>query len=264
MGKAPSEALMATSKKVKKPAKAKSAEMVDVLVVLAHECENMQKDEAFAALPALLDTVSSNYVKLGGVLAVIRDNGWWEGDYKTFSECLEKQFGLQYRKGAYLIQTYENLIQSGVAWADVKDLGWSKLRVVSSVLTKENVEEWVAKALPLTVLQLYDVVREFKSQTLETTGVAPEDIESTTTSISFKVHQDQKETIKQAVEKARKEAGTEYDAVALEAICINYLSGGKVTKPKSLKSVLSKYTAEEVLNAFGELWPDIDITVESD
>jgi hypothetical protein len=37
---------------------------------------------------------------------------------------------------------------------------------------------------------------------------------------------DQKETILLALERARSELETEYDAVALEAICMNYLSGG--------------------------------------
>lgn len=258
MTKAPSQAVMPKAKKsVKKPVASK---VEDPLLALAHEVENMSREQAFAALPALMESVDSNYIRLGGVLATIRDEGWWQDEgYATLSECLEKHFGLQYRKAAYLMQTYENLINSGVAWEQVKALGWSKLRVVSSVLTKENVDEWVAKAAGLTVLQLYDVVREFKSQALETSGVTPEEIESKTTTISFKVHVDQKETIKQAVEKARKEANTEYDAVALEAICINYLSGGKVTKPKSLKAVLSKYSPEDVLTAFGEIWPDIEI-----
>jgi len=262
MGTAPSEAMM-TKKKVKKPAgKLTAAKEPDALVLMAHECENMSQEQAFEALPSLLETVDSNYIKLGGVLAVIRDHEWWKaGGYETFSKCLEEKFGLQYRKGAYLIQTYENLISSGVAWSKVKELGWSRLRVVSSVLTKENVDEWVEKAKGLTVLQLYDVVKAFKAQTLETSGIKPDEIENTTTTISFKVHVDQKETIKQAVEKARKEANTEFDAVALEAICINYLGGGKVTKPKSLKSVMEKYTPEEVLGAFEKIWPDILLEV---
>lgn len=38
------------------------------------------------------------------------------------------------------------------------------------------------------------------------------------------VHQDQMTTIKQALEDARAEWGTEYDVVALEAICLSYLA----------------------------------------
>jgi hypothetical protein len=38
------------------------------------------------------------------------------------------------------------------------------------------------------------------------------------------VHQDQMATIQQALEDARAELGTEYDTVALEAICLSYLA----------------------------------------
>lgn len=268
MSTAPSEVLMPATKKVKKP-KVEAVKQPDVLINLAHECENLTRDSAYAALPTLLESVDSNYIKLGGVLAVIRDHEWWKDDgYETFKACLEQKFGLQYRKGAYLIATYENLINSGVEWDQVKSLGWSKLRVVSAVLTKENAAEWVAKAENLTVLQLYDVVKDYKSQVQEASGVSPEEIEAKTTTLSFKLHADQKETIKQALTKARKEANTEFDAVALEAICLNYLAGGNVTAKKSVKAkqvslpvLLSQHTYEEVLKAFEEVWPNIDLQV---
>jgi hypothetical protein len=45
------------------------------------------------------------------------------------------------------------------------------------------------------------------------------------------VSADQKATILAALERARSEAGTAFDCVALEAICMNYLSGGNVNAP---------------------------------
>ena len=41
---------------------------------------------------------------------------------------------------------------------------------------------------------------------------------------------DQKDTILLALERARSELETEYDGVALEAICMGYLSGGTVNQ----------------------------------
>jgi len=261
MSTAPSEVLMPTTKKkVKKPAAAAVALPVDALVQLAHEVENLTREQAFAAVQPLIDTVDYSYVRLGGVLAVIRDHEWWrDAKCESFKELLEKQFGMRYRKGAYLIQIYEDLINSGVEWDQVKSLGWTKLKEISPVLTKDNTAEWVDKAHGLTVLQLHDVVGKFTEQALVASGTKLEDVQTTTTTITFKVHVDQKETIRLAVEKARKEANTEYDAVALEAICINYLAGGKVTKPKSLKALLEKHNPEEILHTIGEIWPDIEI-----
>jgi len=246
-------------KKVKKPTK---TTLVDELEVLAHSVEGLDKEAAFAAIHPLLESVDATYIRLGGILTVIRDHAWWhEEGYPTFKELLEGKIGLKYRKAMYLVQIYEDLINSGVTWGEVKSLGWCKLKEISPVITKDNVEEWVAKAQNLTVLQLREVVSKFKAQVLESTPVSPDTLSTTTTTLSIKCHEDQKSTIKQAIDKAKGEAHTEYDAVALEAVCINYLTGGKVTKPKSLKAVLEKYQPEEVLEAFGELWPDIEVTV---
>jgi hypothetical protein len=41
-------------------------------------------------------------------------------------------------------------------------------------------------------------------------------------------HDDQVETIELALQRAREEMGTDFDIVAMEAICMNYLSGGNV------------------------------------
>jgi hypothetical protein len=46
----------------------------------------------------------------------------------------------------------------------------------------------------------------------------------------YHTHPDQIETIELGLERARQEANTEFDSVALEAIFMNYLSGGNVTK----------------------------------
>lgn len=45
----------------------------------------------------------------------------------------------------------------------------------------------------------------------------------------YAVAPDHRETILNALKRARSELGTEYDSVALEAICMNYLSGANVT-----------------------------------
>jgi len=46
----------------------------------------------------------------------------------------------------------------------------------------------------------------------------------------YHFHDDQIGTVELALAGARPELNTEFDAVALEAICMNYLSGGNVHK----------------------------------
>jgi hypothetical protein len=42
----------------------------------------------------------------------------------------------------------------------------------------------------------------------------------------YHAHDDQIEIIERSLDRAREEIRTEFDVVALEAICMNYLSGG--------------------------------------
>ena len=93
-------------------------------------------------------------------------------------------------------------------------------------------------------------------------GITPTDDEkSNVTAFTVKVHDDQKTLIKEAVAKARAEANTDYDGAALEGICMNYLSGGNVTKT-SLTAILAQYTPEEVLSALEPVFPEFEITAK--
>lgn len=265
MSSAPSEVMMETKAKTKKKVKVEDATQVDPIISTAFLVENLTKQDAYGLIPTLLDSINFDYFKLGGVLSVIRDSKWWQQDYgeqMPFNKFLELKFGLHYRKAMYLIQIYNDLIASEVKWGQVHEVGWTKLKEISSILTKENVEEWVAAAKELTTIELAEKVAKYKMGKLETSGLLPvETAEKVTESMSFKVHKDQKDTIQMALVKAKAEADTEYDAVALEAICLNYLSGGKTTKPKSLKNVLEAYSPEDVLKAFEQVWPDISVEV---
>jgi hypothetical protein len=258
--------LLETTAKTKSKKKAKvEVSAVDPITETAFFVENLIKGDAYLLVPTLLDNINFDYFKLGGVLSVIRDNKWWQQDYGAempFNKFLELKFGLHYRKAMYLIQIYNDLLASGVKWEQVHDVGWTKLKEISSILSTENVDEWVAAARELTTIELAEKVAKYKMGKLETSGLVPvETAEKVTESMSFKVHKDQKDTIQMAIVKAKSEADTEYDAVALEAICLNYLSGGKTTKPKSLKSILEAYSPKEVLDAFELVWPGITVEV---
>lgn len=253
MSKAPSEALM---KKVATP-------MTDVIGDIAAEIENITKEEAFAVVPELIDSVDFSYFKLGGVLSVIQDNDWWEDDADTFKEFITERFGLHYRKAMYLINIYDRLVEANIPWEKVSGLGWTKLKELADILTVENVDEWVEKALSMTTLNLQEAIKVFKAGGLSTDGTTAPDSSGVST-ITFKVHPDQKETITQAIDKALEEAETEFKGVALEAICIGYLAGatGKKAKPMSLQGTMEKYSPEAVFEAFEAIWPEINITAE--
>jgi len=236
---------------------------VDVIVQTAKEIGNLDKETAFEIVPELIESVDFSYFRLGGVLSAISDNDWWKDESGSFKDFIQDNFGLHYRKAMYLINIYDGLVEANIPWHKVSGLGWTKLKELADILTPENVDEWVAKAQAMTTLNLQAAVKAFKSGDLDADGTTAPDTSGVST-ITFKVHPDQKETIKEAVEKAMEDADTEFKGVALEAICMNFLAGGSTKKQKapSLQAVMEKATAEQVLEAFEAIWPEINLTAE--
>lgn len=261
MSESTSETLL-KKKATKKKATAGEVEQADLIVATATELENMTQEQAFNEVRTLSDNVDYTYFRLGGVLAVIQGNSdWWrDTGAETFRQFIEDHFGIHYRKAMYLINIYAALVESGVPFDKLAGLGWSKVKELTPVITLDNADEWVERASNLTVLQLNEAVKKAKEGTLEKSDETPGEAKGVTT-FTAKVHPDQKATIEQAIEQAMKEADTEFKGVALEAICLNYLSGAKVSKPLSLAEVMKKHTYEEVLNAFSKQWPEVDLTV---
>lgn len=242
-----------------------TAESDDMIVKTAHEIENLKEDKAFKLVPQLLNNIDHDYFRLGGVLSVIQAQGWYmDKNYENFRAFVESECGIQYRKAMYLISIYNGLVESGVQWEQVKHLGWTKLKELSSILTPDNVDEWVGAAEAMTVLQLQEHIKA-KSAGASTGGDAPatETDAKKTTTMTFKLHEDQKQTVREALDKAKHETGTEFDAVALEQMALDFLGGtSKLKAVPTLKELMAGKSAEEVLQVFGEVFPDVELTAE--
>ena len=238
----------------------------DLIVETVKEISALDKETALQVVPTLIDSMGFANFKLGGVLSAIQDNDWWtDSGYAKFKEFIPGEFGLHYRKALYLIKIYDALVEADIPWSKVSGLGWSKLKDLADILTPENVDEWVAKATDMTILQLQEAIKAYKAGELSADGTTDPDSSGVTT-ITFTVHPDQKETIIEAIDQAKEDADTEFKGVALEAICLNFLAGGSTKKAKtpSLKAVMEKSSVEAVFEAFEAVFPDINITVEYD
>lgn len=236
----------------------------DLIASSATNIESLSREEAIALVGNLSENVEFMYFRLGGVLSVIQRNNWFHDDgYEAFRDFVEAKFGIHYRKAMYLVAIYNGLVESGVAWEKVKGLGWSKLKELASILTTDNVDKWVAIASNCTVLQLIEYIKNENKAASATDGtsVAPK---PDLVTLSFKLHEDQRETVKMALEQAKKEAGTDFDAVALEAIAIAFISGGKApkaAKKQTLTEVLEKVEVKELFDTIAKIHPQLQITV---
>ncbi|MBY0560040.1 hypothetical protein [Hyphomicrobium sp.] len=223
----------------------------DALTDLVHEIETMNEKDALQAVTLLADETEKTFFKLGGVLSVIQTKGWVAG-YPNFREYVEKGLGIHYRKAMYWISIYNSLVESKVPWEKVKDLGWTKLKIIAEVIQPDNVDNWVGIAKSQTALQLGETV---KATLTQGKAITDQSTSSTTTTKTFKVHSGQKETIEAAIDKAKTDSNTSVDTVALENICLDYLGG------VSMKQRLIKLGLEASLKALEEAFPDASIEV---
>ena len=225
----------------------------DLLFDLVHEIETMKEADARGLVGKLAEETEVTFFKLGGVLSVIQANGWY-APYPSFRDYVEKEHGLHYRKATYWVSIYNALVEAKVPWEKVKDLGWTKLKEIAPVLTAGNVDEWVKIAGQSNTLSLIDTVK--KSQASKGGVKAIEDQSSkTVTTKTFKVHEDQKETIEAALAKAKADSGTTVDTVALEYICGDFLAA------QTLAQKMKAMGIEKALAAVEAAFPDANIEV---
>lgn len=257
---APAEAPPATKKKGKSKAVAVSdvvnGEVMepDAIASMVQQIENMKEADAKAAVVKLADAGEIAQFKLGGVLALIQSHGWYK-PYASFREYVEQDIGMHYRKATYWVGIYNCLIEANIPWEKVKKVGWTKLKEIAEVLTVENVDHWVKTALANNTITLIDIVKAYKQQKAGVKSIEGETTKEVTT-MTFKVHAGQKETIKAAIDKAKSDSGTTVDTMALEYICADFLGG------MSMTSRLTTIGMEAAFAAIETAFPNVKLSAE--
>ena len=181
------------------------------------------EDAATQAVLDLMDESEFSFFKIGGILSRFKAEGW-TGAFDTFPDFVESSFGFKIRKAETLILIYQSLISCGAPWAAAQAVGWSKLGLVAKYLTKDNWQGWfdqIKGVSHATVVQMAKDAGTNKKNGDEK-GEAPESTPHK--KLSFVIHEDQVENIKDAVDAAKAAMGTEYDGPALHAMALDYLS----------------------------------------
>jgi len=224
---------------------------VEMMPINIHK---MQKGDFFTAAKKVIPSADPDSVRqyigqlgdaeqaaefiLGGLLKRVRDEELYSDEYETFAEYCESVLGYRKQKAAAMIKIYTILEESDIEWEDVKDLHWSRLKVLAPALTRKNVKKVVKKVLKenmnVPTCKEYSVMLMDKKSA--TNDAEPGESEPDTNSedetvkkrqtVSFQMYEDQVETINNAIDEYRSQypdCGS--DAVALENICLQFLSG---------------------------------------
>jgi hypothetical protein len=227
----------------------------DLIQDVAVEIEQLTKVKALHMADNLAQAIETDYFRLGGVLDLIYRESWFEG-FDTFDDFVRERFGFEKRKADYLRRIYNSLVANAIPWEKVKGLSWTKLKDIAHLLTQENVDEWVAKVGPLSYKEMMALLKQDGSGKANTQATTDE-----TVKMKFVLHKDQLEVVTNALSKGKAEAGTEFDSVALVAICTGYLGGSVDAATVDLDAVIKNFGMEKILGRMAEMFPQYDISV---
>jgi len=238
-----------------------TAEETDLIKLTSQEIENMGESDVVDRIKELNDITQFNYFQLGGYLSVVQDNKWF-GDCGNFREWCESETEVSYRKAAYLTNIYKTLVAADIRWDQVSHLGWGMLVKLLPVLNAENVVDWVEKVEGLNALQIGELVKAHQNEQAGLGEDNPIDPTSVST-LTFKLHEDQKEVVDIALDKAKNAGGTDNNSVALAWICYEYGATptpvGKTPKNQGSVSLAEAMTTagwEQTLAALKESFPE--------
>jgi hypothetical protein len=244
-----------------KPAIGASFGGTDVISATVAQVASLTEAEAYEQAAAITDDREYGTFKLGGILARMQENAWFHG-CENLRSYIEQVLDLNYRRAMYYVQIYKGLIESGVQWTDVNDVGWTKLKEIVPILSPKNVGKWAALAKKSTVLKLHELV---VAEVAKRKGLDVEDQKTGVSTKTFKLHSDQREVVDAAISKAKTLSNTEFDAAALEYICLDFTGnavGAPVGAPADLKAAMAVAGWEAVAKVWEALWPDMNLTVE--
>jgi hypothetical protein len=246
----------------------------DPLVKMSFEIENMDEAQLHTAVKSWVQRQSLDFFALGGYLTQMQMNAWF-GQYKNMEEFCKAELELSYRTARYMMVCYEGILEAGLTADQVQQMGWSKLKDVVPLLNKDNVEDWVQKALTHNVSDFQELVKAEKGDD-NSSGAGPDTAtDKVIKTASFKLLNDQIDTVKQALDKAKAEGNTESDSVALEYLALSYLNGGGIVQqagPADLSTIdatelpvdkimawMKNAGAQISLEIIGEVFPDLAI-----
>jgi hypothetical protein len=219
----------------------------------------------------LRDAREFGLFKLGGAIAVAQSlfkkkKSEFAG-YKSFREYIEVVHGIPYWKAMHAARMYTALVDSGVPGSRFEDLGWTKARLILDVVTKDNVNTWVAKAKEMNFPSLEALVKMEKKKGNPQTEQGTSQL--TITTKTFKLHDDQKQLVQDGLKKAQEETGSPVDAVNLEAVFQNYMGGGLAFSDWEQALIYAaKHTndaaalVQKLVAMMKELFPQLGITVQ--
>lgn len=176
----------------------------------------------------ILDAVTAAEDKTWEVsllMSEVYDNEMYlQWGFGSFKDYVDQELGFEVRTAQHHINIqkwFGILPPKAVKWA--KDLGWTKCRILLSVVTKENVDEWKRKVKGKTVKEIQDLLKESrKEETEEGSEGSSEPAKEKLIPFRTSFYPEQDANVKRAIDHVKEIAGTDKTSHALDLICTEY------------------------------------------
>jgi hypothetical protein len=122
-----------------------SAAEADLITDLVHKTENLKEPGAKAPSLNLKRPTRRSTFEIGGVLSAMQKEKWYDPSPRS-RKWVENETAMKRSKARALIQIYKASVAFGIRWAQINQIGWTKLRAIAGVLNKENADNWIEVA----------------------------------------------------------------------------------------------------------------------
>lgn len=165
------------------------------------------------------DQIDDGYIDLARLLseAYHQELATAKWGFNSFEEYCLDELEIEYRKTRYFIEIWDKVKSLNLPIERVKKMGWTKMKDLAAVITKENYEEWFDKAEKMTTREVTESVKTARSSG----EIAPE--VAKTTVITVKMGESEAQVIMAAIAEAKKMAQNDNLSLALEMICTDWL-----------------------------------------
>lgn len=206
----------------------------------------------------LASNMEKDYLEISELLhQVYRKALWKEWKFKSFEDYIVKDVGIHERKAATLVAAYETLsLELKVPVKTIASLGWTKAGQIARVATEKNVNAWIAKAQSTHLRALTDEVDKAKQRVRAASGqkelpakasdkkskdseltAKPQPVQESRRAMQFLLTESQAEIVDVAIARMKEVCKTESEAVALERICMEFLSGVHTDEKGALETI---------------------------
>jgi hypothetical protein len=197
---------------------------------------DIRREVVRESAPLAIQTSDSMILVVGELLYEIQVNEYYKAwtftdpesgetrNYKSFEEYISNELDFERGKAHGLIGIYRKfVVELGIPTEELADLKWSKAREVMSLVTAENWPDIVEKCRTMSLKEIKDWAKAERGATRPSSS--GKKAASSTVSMSFKLHPDQAENIRKALEVAKELTGSDSPANQLDMIAGDFITG---------------------------------------